>query len=496
MPADHLTAQDYYKYLQCPHWPYYDRWATEEEQSLKREFTEGEKQRLEDGLAHEKQVVEKLFKGREVVEPKDYKTLEQAHEATLELMRQGADLIYQGTLINGDRAGRPDVLRRVDGSSDFGDWYYEPVDVKSSSEVQKYQRLQLMFYAVLLEQVQGRFPTRGFIINRDGAELLVELGQEIADFEQITQELDSIRAGEKPEPVYRKSCEDTGPWGKCCFLDAKSKNDIALLFNVDVRKLKALRQLGIRTIDDAAEMDVVDLDGQAPGLRTHSLEVAKLQAQSLKNGSVIVRRPVDLDAPPLEIHFDIESDPPNDTDYLYGCLIRTKDQTVYRPFVAKRLEDESAMWREFLDWVDGLPLPYQVIHYAAYEKIRLNVLERRYGGSPGLERFRENMIDIKDTVTHSVVFPLYFYGLKYVAPFLKHKWRGDVKGGGQSVDVFEEYLETGNQKLLDEIIVYNEDDVRATAVLADWCRAYARDITAYMEPYKWKDGLPPGDYAN
>jgi uncharacterized protein len=343
-----------------------------------------------------------------------------------------------------------------------------------------------MFYAVLLESVQGRFPARGCVINADGEELEVELGDYVTEFNEITAELEAIRAGEKPDPVLRKSCFDVGPWGALCKEYAIGTNDIARLFNVDVRKLKALRELGIRTIEDAAKMNVLELDGKMPGLRMHGLTVAKQQAQSLLGEKVIVREPVLLDAPPTEIHFDIESDPPNDLDYLYGVFIRTKDKSEYIAFTAKKPEQEKKMWQEFLNWVESLKEPYQVIHYAAYEKIRLAVLEKRYGGSASLDIFRSNMIDIKQVITHSVVLPLHFYGLKYVAPFLGFSWRSDVKSGGQSVDVFEKYLETQNEELLNQIILYNEDDVRATAVVADWCRAYAGKLTEYNMPYPWQ----------
>jgi len=486
---DYLTATDYYCFLQCPHWPYYERFATPEEQKLKREFTDGERNRLEDGLLHEREVVHELFQEQVVVQIATTEDLEADFALTLESMRRGDSVIYQGTLLDGDWAGRPDLLRRVEGESSLGGWYYEPIDVKSAHHLSKYHKLQLMFYAVLLERVQGRFPAFGYIMNKDKAELAVELGENITEFEAITRELESIRAGERPEPVLRKSCLDTSPWGALCERLAESTNDIARLFNVDIRRLNALRELGVRTVDDAAEMDIVDLDGRAPGLRLHGLEVAKLQAQSLQREQVIIREEVLLPVPPLEIHFDIESDPPNDFDYLYGCLIREKGISTYRPFLAKKIEDEGLMWREFLDWVNTLPADYQVIHYAAYEKIRLAVLEKRYGGSPALDRFRENMIDLKNTVTSSLVFPLYFYGLKYVAKFIGHAWRGEVTGGGQSVDVFEEYLGTKNQALLDQILIYNEDDVLATAYLADWCRRFAKNKTAYDKPYPWINGF-------
>lgn len=491
MPAfkDYLTASDYYRFLKCPHWPYYERFASSEEADLKRSLTKGEERRLEDGLAHEAEVVRELFKDEPIAEAIITKDPEADCLATLELMKQGVPLIYQGTLTHEDWTGRPDLLRRVEGQSALGGWFYEPVDIKSAHSLERYHRLQLMFYAVLLEALQGKFPQYGYILAKDKNEIAVELGDYVSEFQDLTRELEAIKAGERPDPVLRKSCFDTSPWGAACERLARSTDDIAQLFNVDVKKLKALRELGVRTVNDAAEMDIVDLDGRAPGLTLHCLEVAKLQAQSLKNNQVIIRAPVFLPRTKMEIHFDIESDPPNDTDYLFGLYVREETGSYYKPFVAKRLEDEKAMWLSFIDWLAKLPLDYQVIHYAAFEKTRLAVMEKRYGGHPALDLFRERMIDLKPIVTSSLVLPQYFYGLKYVAKFLGHAWRGDVQGGGQSVDVFEEYLATGNEKLLDDIILYNEDDVLATAYVADWCREYAGVLTAYDKPYPWEGGF-------
>lgn len=483
--TDYLTASDFYQIIHCPHWPYYERFATEEERSLQRERSSGEKKRQEDGLAHEKDIVAKLFAGVAVVEVPVTRDAEADCAATLELMKQGVPLIYQGTLTFGDWTGRPDLLERHDGESRFGPWHYVPVDVKSTHHLEKYQKLQLVFYATVLEKLQDRFPAEPAIINRDGIRMPFRADEFVSEFETFVVELERIRAGEKPDPVLRKSCFDTGTWGALCQRTAEATNDIALLYNVDVRKLRTLRDMGIRTIDDAAEMDPQTLDGTAKGLRLHGLEVMKRQAQALKTKSVIIREPVAFPADGLEIHFDIESDPPNDTDYLYGFLLRHPTGDEYKPFVARRLEDEEKMWREFLAWLETLPSEYHVYHFAAYELTRLSVLEKRHGGSPRLDLFRSRMIDLKEYATHCVTFPLYFYGLKYVAPFLGFSWRSDVKGGGQSVDVFEKYLDTKDEALLDSIILYNEDDVRATAHLKDWLVAYAKEVASYEKPYPW-----------
>jgi uncharacterized protein len=485
MKKDFLTASDFYRFLQCPHWPYYDRFATPEERKLERQISSFEERRFENGVAHEQEVVAKLFEGRPIVEVETTKDPNIAFQETLKLMQEGVPLIYQGTLLHEDWAGRPDLLERQEGESQFGNWFYAPVDVKSAHHLEKYHKLQLTFYATLLERIQARFPAEPAIINRDGERIPFNAGEFILEFEGFVTELNRIRAGEKPDPVLRKTCYETGTWGVLCERYAKETNDIALLFNVNIEKLKSLRGLGIRTVDDAAEMDPTAFDGQAKGLRLHGLEVMKRQAQSLRTKEVIIREAVQLHEAPLEIHFDIESDPPNDRDYLYGILIRKPEGDDYKAFVASTLEDEEGMWRTFLRWMETLPTDYVVYHFAPYELTRLAILEGRYGGSPWLDHFRARMVDLKEIVTHSITFPLYFYGLKYIAKFLGFSWRGDVANGGQSIDVFERFLETRDLLLLDSLLVYNEDDVRATAYLKDWLVGYAKEITSYGAPYPW-----------
>ena len=94
-------------------------------------------------------------------------------------------------------------------------------------------------------------------------------------------------------------------------------------------------------------------------------------------------------------------------------------------------------------------------------------------------------MDLRQVTASSIVFPIYFYGLKTVAPFLGFSWKGTVKGGSQSIDVFERFLETKDRALLEGIIAYNEEDVRATAVLKDWLVKYATNRCMYERPYPW-----------
>ncbi|HEU0050757.1 MAG TPA: TM0106 family RecB-like putative nuclease, partial [Patescibacteria group bacterium] len=328
------------------------------------------------------------------------------------------------------------------------------------------------------------------IINADHECLPFAAADFTKSFADLTDALLRIRAGEMPEPVYRKACEDTSPWGKACFRLAKERQDIALLFNVDVKKLKALRDLGIRTIDDAADLNPETLEGQAPGLTFHALQTVARQAQSLRDESVIIRKPypkISPEAMGLEIHFDIESHPPTDRDYLYGFWIREKEGERYQAFVAERPEDEAKMWRAFLAWLPQLPSAYTVFHYGNYESARLSILANRYGDqkNPWLEKFRSRLMDVKEIVRETAVFPIYFYSLKKIGTFLGFSWNGEVKEGGASVDAYDAWRASGDRTILNAILQYNKEDVQATAYVMDWLCQYAEGEAIYCKPYPW-----------
>lgn len=477
-----LTATDFYRYLQCPHWPYWERFGDPNE---RRPLTEFEEQRLADGLDHEERVVASQYGSFEAIQ---LDSPEEGAQKTLELMRQGVPVIYQGWLVDGDWQGRPDILERHEGESAFGNWYYVPVDIKRAHELKKEHVFQLLFYSVLLDKVQHRFPPHPAILNSDSERLEIEPEQYLAEFRDVAAKLERIIAGERPEPVYRKTCEDTSPWGQACFRLAKEHDDIALLFNVEVNKLAFLREQGIRTIYDAADMDPAVFAGLAPGMTLRAMQSIQRQARSLVDHSVIIKKPWMHETIGLEIHFDIESHPMTDTDYLYGFWIKDEAGERYHAFVAERPQDEENMWKEFLAWLPTLPTDYTIYHYASYEASRLEILGKRYGDSenPALQHFRTRLVDLKEAAREYAVYPLYFYSLKNICKFLGFSWTSDVKNGRASITAYESWLSSHDRTILEDIMHYNRDDVRATAHLLQWLNQYARTEAVYQTPYPWE----------
>ena len=78
-----------------------------------------------------------------------------------------------------------------------------------------------------------------------------------------------------------------------------------------------------------------------------------------------------------------------------------------------------------------------------------------------------NTIDLYSIVKKYSDWPLGSYSLKEIAQFLGFKWRDETPSGALSIQWFNEYLKTGDEKILNRILLYNEDDCKATMILKD-----------------------------
>ena len=478
-----LTPSHFFKYASQPLWIWYDLFG---DQSKKEEISEFTLKLMESGVLHE----DEYIAGLEVSKVEAVKA-EEALQATIALMRQGAALIYQGCIqIEYEGViyrGRPDLLERREGSSIFGNWHYAPIEIKWSSKVKTVYKHQLVLYAIILEKLQGYFPKEVGIINRHQDRLPLILDEDdISKTQSLIGQIVNVMRGERPDVTITSKSKDN-PWFKVALGEAEEKQDIALIYRLDSRSLGALRKEGIRTLREMVAANLSALP-KIPYASQETLQKAQLQAKALLEKQAIPIGEMDgLPETSLKLYFDIEGDPLLDIDYLFGiwvsgdaCHLYAKAQNVrsfedgkyFVYFLAKQPEGEEAMWHTFLEWIACLPEEYTVYHYANYEKAHLKSLVDEYGGTSALERFQSKLVDLQKVVEKAIIFPLYFYSIKDIAMsnFLNFKWRHQKAGGGQSVFWYEQWLETGNNDILADIINYNEDDVRATEFLCIWMK--------------------------
>jgi hypothetical protein len=80
----------------------------------------------------------------------------------------------------------------------------------------------------------------------------------------------------------------------------------------------------------------------------------------------------------------------------------------------------------------------------------------------------EVFVDLYAVVRAGVRIGTESYSLKQVEKLYMQRPAGEVMDGGGSIVAYEQYLEHREQKTLDEIEEYNEDDCQSTLGLRDW----------------------------
>ena len=457
-----LTGEHFYKFFQCPHWIWYDVYG---DQAKKGKIPPLIEMIHQDGLKHEKEIIKS--RKFEEIKPELFRDLDEAFLATMELMKQGKN-IYHGVLMEGDWVGIPDLLEAREGKSNLGDHYYVVYDVKSGRDIRDEYKFQLVFYSLILERLQGVLPRDAYIINADGEERSFMVDDFVEQFHLTRQRIEQILEGEKPPPFLKSGCKHS-PWYSLCVEDTRGCDDVSLIYRLSQNDQRRLYDIDIHTVKELAAADLDHLRSRLEDWPFDKVLRIYNQAQALVSGEPMILKKGEFPAVENEIYFDIESDPTETIDYLLGILARhSSGKSEYKCFLAKDKSEEGKNWREFLDFLESLD-DFVIYHYSYYEREVFSRLGQKYGISRALEdKFKNNTIDLHLAVVEAVILPLYFYSLKDVAQYLGFKWSAEDAGGAESVVWYNEWLETGDQKIMDKIIKYNEDDVRATLFVKEW----------------------------
>ncbi|MFH1712274.1 MAG: TM0106 family RecB-like putative nuclease [Patescibacteria group bacterium] len=455
---NYITEQSFYKYLKCPSW-------------IPREIKRGEDLRealmqklQDDGLLRDKEL--ELLKDRNINEI-GIDDIDEATQRTIELMKRGAETIYKGVLTHGRWVARPDVMEKVEGKSRFGEYYYIACDIKRSHHMKDEYKFQGAFYAELLQKIQDLKPIKGYVMFADGT---VEgyLHEEFETQFQLTLDsIEQILDGEEESHFLTSGCKQA-PFFSECQLETKECDDLSLLNRVWRSEVQSLRDSGIETVTKLADASMGDLK-RVSGLTMDRLYFLQQQAISLIDDRVIRMGEIELpeeNGPALII--DIESDPLRDSDYLFGVLVVDGNDQTYHPFLARDPLEEKAAWDEFTNFLKDYSQS-NIYHYGWYEVDVFRKLVGKYGAPEEVRRqFEENMIDLLTRMREKIIFPMPFYSLKDIAKFLGFKWSRDDASGAESVLWYEEWLTGQDENVLQDILDYNEDDVRATWFIREW----------------------------
>ena len=397
-------------------------------------------------------------------------------------MKRGAKLIYQGVLLQPAEVGIPDLLERVPGRSKFGRYFYRPVDIKSGSGFANQAKgtlrddygMQLYHYGRFLEKIQGKFPPRAEILNKENERVPYPLKEFKAEYKKAEREIEALTKGIKSdEPALCGECGNCQWWGHC-EKALVAADDVTLLAEVGRSKKAVLNGAGIRSIHDLANFDFSGK--KLKGIGTKTAETMKRQATCVISDKIeVIAKPI-IPNPPRKIYLDFEDDPSQDLIYLCGMWVEPAIRGLnYHGLFCMDEAGEAKIWDELQDICDALKAEdFVVFHFSSYEKTKLATLERKYGvtSKAALANFRRQMVDLHPIVKKSVVLPARGYGLKKIAPFVGLKYSAANAGGAQSIVWFQKYQQDpSDTEVISTLLQYNREDCLAMKYVEEWLRS-------------------------
>ena len=446
-----------------------------------------------------------------------------AVEATAAAMRAGAPVIFQAALLKDSWMGYADFVMRVEEPSNLGDWSYLPLDTKYARSVKPYFAIQLCSYAELIEEIQGVAPRQLDLVLGDNSRHSLRFEEFRSYYRRLKARFLATMGSENsttyPLPVeHCEVCDWAGP----CEERRVADDHLSLVANLGRSQAIKFEAEGVATVADLA---VAGSDCRPRGMSESTFErfrsQATLQVEERQSGdlSLVLHEPADPEGEPREgprgfgllpepnegdLFFDIEGDPFYDDglEYLWGVTYREKGELTFRSFWGLDHAGEKRAFEEFVDFVierRRLFPGMHVYHYAPYERTALGRLMGRYGTREDeVDRlFRERiLVDLYRVVEQSMRISRPSYSLKEVERFYNQDREAEVKQAGDSVLLFEQWLDSGDETLLEKIEAYNKDDCDSTAMLRDWLLEHREECESqYRVEIPWRTPGAPEEGA-
>jgi predicted RecB family nuclease len=451
------------------------------------------------GEEHERAYLERLrATGHEVVEiDLDDRDWEGAARATEDAIHQGADVIYQAVLVGNGWRGKADFVERLpDGS-------YEVVDTKLARRAKPAHVLQLCFYTGQLARIQGRMPTEMHVVTGLGERETFRPEEYSAYYRRLRARF--LAAVERRRPTYPYPVDHCT---LCEFLVLCKRrwaedDHLTLVAGVSRIQVERLTAAGITTLEGLAEAAG---DTNVRSMRQTTFaglhHQSELQLHRRRTGEHRVDHlPPEADRgfalmpepSPGDVWLDLEGDPwfepARGLEYLFGWVeLAENGESRYQHLWARDRDEERQGFEELVDHLVERRRRFpsmHVYHYAPYERTALSRLMGEHGT-------REEEVD--DLLRGEVLVDLYrvtkqalrasipSYSIKDVEELYDFERHAEVGGGGESVNAFETWLETGEDALLDGIREYNREDCVSLHELHRWLLAQRPGEIPWRQP--------------
>lgn len=423
---------------------------------------------------------------------------------TLEAMRNGADVIYQGVLTDEQWYGRPDFLLKVEGASHLGGHHYQVLDAKLAREPRAEALVQLCVYSEHLSRIQGLMPEHCSILDGSGVQVNFRLDDYLAFYARAKTAFEGFVAS--PAPTYPDPCEhcDVCDWWKVCEDRRRQDDHLSLVAGITRKQRERLQREGVSTLRQLGERDPKQSVPRIEPAQLQKLtQQARLQQAARKEGGLLHEWLLDAEVgqglerlpepTPGDLFLDLEGDAfavEGGLDYLFGLLELGQPEfdfvereapgaPRYLKFWATTLGQERRAFEQVMDRIaKGLQeFPkLHVYHFGHRESDALKRLACRHGTREEVvdQLLRQQtLVDLLPVVRQSLRASVENYTLKELEALYAFERRLPRRQASAALQWFGWWLETqcGQEHLAENqaaIESYNEDDCLSTWRLRDW----------------------------
>lgn len=423
---------------------------------------------------------------------------------TIDAMKEGVDVIYQGYLEKDSWMGYSDFLLRSEKPSRFGNWSYEVLDTKLASETRVGTILQIGLYSWMLESIQERLPEFMYVENTEGR-ISYRVDHYVAYLRMLKsrfEEAVSLNSETYPDPVAH--C-DICTWWEHCNGRRRKDDHLSFVAGMGVSQINEVREHSVNTL---AEMAVLPLPLPFKPKRGSIGTFEKLREQArLQLQARVEKRPIfellprlplfgfeRLPKPnPNDIYLDFEGDPmiePHGREYITGWVrkkpnlkkSKVKDILVDYEYKILWAETEAQEKLAFESFIDEMILllnvnpDMHIYHFGAYEPSAIKRMMSKYATrEEAVDRMLRGgvFVDLHRVVKESLRAGIERYSLKDLELFHQFLRAIDLRELGAIKADYEFLLETGSIdaitiEMRDTVQKYNEDDCRSTLSLHIW----------------------------
>jgi len=507
-----VSASDLVGFASCPHLTWLDKKVAAGELS-KPDRTDAMLEILrERGLEHENDYLKALkAEGVEVVSLDDpssggggtktpaerkNKLIKRASDTVIALAKR-AKVVYQATFFDESShpgwRGHADFIRPVNYGDDQN---FEPEDTKLAGHVSVNAVLQLCNYVDHIERVTGVRPRKiRVVLGRGAAAQDFEVSRLFAYYGALKDRfIEALNSKEEPYPLPVAHCA-VCRWSERCEKRWKDDDHLSRVAFITSSQVKRLERAGVTTMKALSLLDagkqVKKFDPEVLGRLVAQARVQKSSEHKpvpdyelvlpAEEGLGLASLPEPNDG---DVFYDIEGHPyfgNHGLEYLHGYA------TVDGGFKFQKIwaHDSAQERKAFEDFVDFLMGRWRdnpgmhVYHYAPYETTALKRLMGQYGTrETEIDAMLRGdiFVDLYRVVRQGLRIGVSSYSIKKLEPLYMPARQGQIVMASSSVIEYERWLQTGEQKILDDIALYNKEDVESAFLLRNWLEKRRTDV--------------------